>query len=309
MNTAALSSHSSYLMPTANIFRPLMTSMVFHTIVVAIIIVGLPHVKPTIEMENHAVTVEIMDVAETTQSNKTPESAEASKTKKKDKLDDKVRAEREVAPKMTAKAPPKPVMPEAPDENMDGFAASSETAYVPDRVPLPNIKPYRAKPKKAPKPEIAPDNKAKTAIEQEQFDSVLRNLMPDAPDQKIEKGESSYTKPDQPRLMSRFSDRLTISEQEMLRRKLSQCWKLMAGARYAEDLIVELKLFMNRDGTVRQASVMNASRYNHDSFYRAAADSALRAVTNPTCSPFGLPAEKYEAWKTIVVRFDPREVL
>lgn len=308
MNVAtALPTANLHLMPKSDVFWPLVKSFLFHAVVIVIAVYGMPYIKPEIEIDSQPVTIEIMDIDEFTQSNK-PKNPKADARKKKKTLDDKVTANREIAPKVTAAAPPRPVRPEAPDETDDPVSAKTETAYIP-KIPLPNVKPYKPKPKKAPKPQLRPDINAKSVVEQEQFKSVLRNLMPDAPDQKIEKGEESYTKPDKPRLMSRFADRLTMSEQEMLRRKLSQCWKLMAGARYAEDLIVELKLFMNRDGTVRQASVMNASRYNHDSFYRAAADSALRAVTNPTCSPFGLPAEKYEAWKVIVVRFDPREVL
>ena len=41
----------------------------------------------------------------------------------------------------------------------------------------------------------------------------------------------------------------------------------------------------------------------------AAADSAVRAVRNPKCSPLELPADKYDQWKRIDFTFDPRDML
>ena len=66
---------------------------------------------------------------------------------------------------------------------------------------------------------------------------------------------------------------------------------------------------MLRDGTVKNAGVLDIGRYNRDSAFRAAADSALRALRNPRCSPLKLPPEKYDQWKTIVINFDPQDML
>ena len=35
---------------------------------------------------------------------------------------------------------------------------------------------------------------------------------------------------------------------------------------------------------------------------------AMRAVRNPLCSPFELPPDKYEVWKTVTVTFDPSQM-
>ena len=64
---------------------------------------------------------------------------------------------------------------------------------------------------------------------------------------------------------------------------------------------------MNPDRSVRDARIINQLRYNTDSFYRAAADSAMRAIFK--CSPLDLPPKKYDLWKTITVTFDPRTML
>ncbi len=45
-----------------------------------------------------------------------------------------------------------------------------------------------------------------------------------------------------------------------------------------------------------------------DADFRAAAESALRAVLNPRCHPFALPREKYDSWKTMTLVFDPKEM-
>ena len=83
----------------------------------------------------------------------------------------------------------------------------------------------------------------------------------------------------------------------------------MAGAKYAEELVVAVKVYMNPDRTVRSASVADQLRYSRDSHFRAAADSALRALRNPRCSPLELPEDKYEQWREITIRFDPRQML
>ena len=61
---------------------------------------------------------------------------------------------------------------------------------------------------------------------------------------------------------------------------------------------------MNPDATVRTA-VVTGSRGGA----QAAADSALRAVRNPRCSPLKLPLDRYEQWRTITIRFDPQHIL
>ena len=91
--------------------------------------------------------------------------------------------------------------------------------------------------------------------------------------------------------------------------QLAPCWNVPTGVKYAEDLAVEIRVSMNRDMTVRDARVMDRGRYGRDSAFRAAADSAVRALRNPRCSPLKLPPEKYNLWKTIIINFDPSDML
>ncbi len=65
---------------------------------------------------------------------------------------------------------------------------------------------------------------------------------------------------------------------------------------------------MNPDATVREAHIISTDRMG-DPFYRAAAESALRAVRNPDCSPLKLPADKFDQWQTMTLTFNPKDLL
>ena len=78
---------------------------------------------------------------------------------------------------------------------------------------------------------------------------------------------------------------------------------------FAKDLDIEIKAVVNPDGTVRQATIINTGRYAADAFFRAAADSAKRAVLNPQCSPLHVPPDKYEAWHNLDLFFNPKDLL
>ena len=66
---------------------------------------------------------------------------------------------------------------------------------------------------------------------------------------------------------------------------------------------------MAQDGTVTSVRILDTSRYASDQFFRAAADSAVRAVKNPQCTPLKLPLDKYEQWKTMTLSFNPKDLL
>jgi hypothetical protein len=81
-----------------------------------------------------------------------------------------------------------------------------------------------------------------------------------------------------------------------------------AGARDAKDLVVEIRVVVDPDGTVRQATIVDQTRLS-DPFFRAAAESAKRAFFNPLCRPLHLPPDKYAIWKDLVVDFSPKDIL
>jgi outer membrane biosynthesis protein TonB len=158
------------------------------------------------------------------------------------------------------------------------------------------------------------DKKKKETTEKEpkkDFASVLRNLddhkekTPDKtkPDLNPDEKAKPATGQNAP-----LGTKLTMSEEDALRRQLESCWNVPVGAKDAENLSVDIFMVINPDRTLRSARIVDTSRYNSDTFYRAAADSALRAVMNPKCSPFEVPPDKYDTWKETTVTFNPSEM-
>lgn len=94
----------------------------------------------------------------------------------------------------------------------------------------------------------------------------------------------------------------------LLVRQLAVCWSTQAGTRFADDLKVKLHLSIDEKRRVAAATVVDQARYNRDASFRMAADSAIRAVNSPKCDPLILPPSKYDAWKDMVITFDPKNM-
>jgi hypothetical protein len=99
---------------------------------------------------------------------------------------------------------------------------------------------------------------------------------------------------------------MTTGELDAFRMQLSQCWNILPGAARAETLAVNLTITVNQDRTVRDVQITDLARYTTDTFFRAAADNAIRAIKHPDCTPLDLPADKYTMWREITLNFDPR---
>lgn len=154
--------------------------------------------------------------------------------------------------------------------------------------------------------------KVEDAKPKRDFASVLKNLE-DRKDAKPEKKTQPDLKADAKPATTKGQNaplgaKLTMSEEEALRRQLEQCWNVPYGAKDIETMSVDIVMTINADRTLGAARIADMDRYNSDSFFRALADSAMRAVKSPLCSPFQLPPDKYETWKTTTVTFNPSEM-
>jgi hypothetical protein len=177
--------------------------------------------------------------------------------------------------------------------------------------PKPVVKPPPPKPPEPAKPQ---------AKQPSAFDQILKDLTKRQPDQPREQAEQKPKVPPPPQPLpqqqtasrtpaSNSNQPLTLSELDAIRSQIAQCWNMPVGARDAQNLIVDLHVDMNPDGTVRNAVIVDQSRMYTDPFYRAAAESALRAMLNPRCSPLRLPLDKFETWKTFTISFNPKDML
>lgn len=274
---------------------PMIVSVIFHAFLVIAFSIGVPYTKREPISIVQPISVEIVDIDELAQADKiaTPIA--------KPKAERKTPPKPKSAPRMVSQKPPDLTKPKPP---------KVDTKQKPRVVAPP--KPLQRKniEKPKPKPKEPDTTKALQPAQRDPFQSLLKNLTPDANEERVQKTPDESPQDSQNAgQLSKLSDRLTISEQDALRRQLSQCWNVMAGAKYAEDLVVELRVIMNPDRTVNSASILDRSRYNRDTHFRAAAEAALRALRNPQCSPLALPAEKYDQWQSIVLTFDPRDML
>jgi outer membrane biosynthesis protein TonB len=235
------------------------------------------------------------------------------------------------AVKAAPPAPPPKAEPEpAPKAEPEPAEVASFTPKAKAPAPEPEKPPAKPEPERKPEPkaEKKPEPKAepkptqpdRTPPKPEEtemdFAAVLRSVetaKQKAPAGELKKGDPtapSGASPS-PATSASFdaSQPVTISEIDMVRRQIEQCWNLPAGARDAPDMRVSIVVDMNADGTPRGAVVEDQGRMQASPSYRVAAESALRAVLNPRCHPFKLPREKYERWKRMTLVFDPKEML
>ena len=103
------------------------------------------------------------------------------------------------------------------------------------------------------------------------------------------------------------SDRLTLNEVDAFRAQMRRCWSPPAGAKQAENLVVRVRLSLTPAGAISAGPVVVNRSLLGDPFFRAAAESVLRAIRR--CQPFSMPAEKYASWRNIELTFDPRRML
>lgn len=280
-------------------------SVIFHVGIILLGTVGLPYIKKPIVIPQEPLSVEIVDISEMRTAMKPPQKAPP-KQEEKPKPPPKVEKPVEAPPKVEAKEPPKVRPLEKPAEP----PAAEEKPPEPDTPPPPKDdkleKPKpEAKPKEKPKPK---EEKVEKTVSEEDFLSVLKNLQDsDTTVEESNEGEGDAKPEASP--LAKFAERLSATELDMIARALNMqfasCWNLMAGARYAEDIIVSINLKVNPDRTIQSARIADQWRYNQDSFYRAAADTALRAVRHPNCETLDLPADKYEIWKDLTFNFNP----
>jgi colicin import membrane protein len=99
---------------------------------------------------------------------------------------------------------------------------------------------------------------------------------------------------------------LSLSELEALRARLAQLWTVPAGAKDPQELVVLVRVKLNRDGKLAAPPVVLTS--GKSPLFIAARDSAIRALFRG--QPYDmLKPEHYEQWKDVEITFDPRDMI
>jgi colicin import membrane protein len=212
-----------------------------------------------------------------------------------------------------APAEPKPPEPKPPEPKPAAVTPPAPKVEAKEKKqPDPKIDPVAEALKKeeAKKPSPKPEPKAaaappKPAPPQPKFDAskVAALLDKRDPTRLAAAGDVVHTTPS---LGARTgsASQLTQSEIDALRAQIQQCWNPPAGATDAKDLIVQIRLQLNQDGSLTVDPTL-VNRGSHP-FFRVAAESALRAIRR--CQPYKLPIAKYDVWRDVEVTFDPREM-
>jgi hypothetical protein len=177
----------------------------------------------------------------------------------------------------------------------------------------PEPEPQKPEPPK-PTPAMAPKPEPETppeAPKEDQFAALLRSV------EQMERREQASTERDgtgrilaeaDGQARSRIGEgRITQSERDALYRQITRNWILPAGAQHLEEIVVQLRIQVGPDRTVRGVVIQDQARLESDPTFRAVAESAYRAVERS--SPLQLPPDKYTLWRDLVLNFRPQDAI
>jgi hypothetical protein len=202
--------------------------------------------------------------------------------------------------------PPPPPEPEAVPEPEPEPAPEVVTAAEPEPEPEPEV--AQAAPPQRP---LGPRRRPPPRPQQREFnlDNVLALL-----------GEREASRPppppaareaEQPVRGLGAQNAMTLDIRDALLNQMRECWNVPVGAPNPEQLIVQVRVFLARNGDLAQPpQLMPESRAaaTRNSYMNAAAQAALRAVN--ICAPYrGLPVDRYDVWREIVMTFDPSKMV
>jgi hypothetical protein len=295
-------------------------SVGFHTLILLLLLFGLPflHVKPR-ELPP-MISVELVDMGKETTTNKI---SAANKVEKEPQPETPPPPPK---PQTATQPDPAPPEPEPPKPRVALEETAPKLASVSDSVPELKTPDVNLKKQLPPAPELAKvdakvaDLAAPTKVDlkrpepkkpTESFDAVLKNLTKNVPQPPTTEPPSpqSKTPAKASGALASLSDKLTVSEMDALGQQLRHCWSLPAAAKDAQNLVVDLDLVVNPDRTVASVQVVDQARMASDPAFRTAAQSAMRALRMPQCTPLALPPEKYQEWQSMTLHFDPKEML
>lgn len=301
-------------------FRSYVFSAVLHTVIIAFLLWDWSFTLKEYEKTNVPVImidlkkVQIGELTNLPQKVKkqTPKKQEAKAPSKK--TEKQKTTVKKTAPKPQAK--PEPVKPKEQPKPKDSVKAV-EPPKKQEKPVKKEIKkePPRAEPKPTPKSEPVkeqPKKKKSDGLKSllASVEDIKKNARPstsvqDTPQtgQEVQEGIEGGTE-------GSLMQPLTISEKDLIANKLRSCWNVDAGLSGIENMIVEIRAYVNRDGSIRDVKILNM---RSDEAFRSVAESARRAIY--ICadlkeeSPFKMLADKrgdsYQSWKEIFVRFNP----
>ena len=265
--------------------RSIFLSLVFHSAMIVLTALSLPFMKRAPIDLPPILSVELIQIADTTNIPFAPKARETLEKIKKEK-------ERVVS----EQAPP-----------------AQKKKEKPERIPLPEDldkeKKKLVKKKQNPE-EIKKQVRQISEFEKKElFDPNQIAALIDKSKQETAETLKKNKKLTQSNVKTSFVSGLTLSEEDALKAQIFGCWSLPLGLPYQENLLVRIKLRLKPDGTVLRSEILDHALMNKpgQGFYKVLAESALRAVR--ICQPLRVPPTGYDRWKDLQLNFDANEML
>jgi len=320
-------------------------SIALHITVLLIFVIDLPMLRrPKMTIGQAPIIVDLKDVKLGEMTNLPPKAVFGEEEKKAtvtEKAPPKFTKE-EAAPKPAPEPEAQKITP--PKESFVAPEPEPEPKKEPKKEPKPEPKPTPApvkkpapkpapKPKPKPEPQKKPEAKpkpvAKTPDKPQEVKTVtnpLKSLM-----DSVNAMEKEIGAQNSPAVIktgtevanmgveggtggSYFSE-LTITETDAIAGRLRECWNFDPGMLGVENMIIEIRAYLNRDGTIRDVQIVDKARYNNDPKFQRAAASARAAVW--TCQNHNNVniyrifaekyADKYKMWNTLLLKFNPMD--
>lgn len=265
--------------------RSFQYSTALHVAALVVMLVGFPSLFTNDEPQPSVMTVEILPIGATNI-----------------KPSDQPIQKKQVA-KQPVKQPPKPVQ----QTQKSAPAAPKEAEPIPDKKTPP--------PKEEKKQDVKKDAPKTDAKQQSDFEKMMEDMRKASEESKKSdpKATDSVTKEENKSKSNAPYDPtkpLSISALDAIRSQFIPCWTPPVGALDAANLKIIILVRLSQSGEVTEAHFHSSQsgRYNSDTFFRAAADSAMRAVHK--CSPLkNLPSEEYSSWSYLELVFDPSDLI
>ncbi len=306
-------------------------SVVVHAVIIAAAVIGLPDPEEYDAKLTEAVPVEILTVSELTQLQAQKKDAKPTEKIAPEKVEKEperpapkpAEEQKQIAALEPDPAPPPPepepepkpeaVTPAPPQVREEKAKVNDKPEPKPEPDPQPEPKSEELeKPKAAAKPVPRPKIKPKPpkrVVKKKQDDfnldqiSALLDKSEDKNQRRIDPSEIAEGSPTEGDIdLGIGSDaEMTLDEKDALRAQIERCWNPPTGAAGAQDLLIKLRISLRQDGTLQSPPVLVNS--GSSQYFQVAAESAIRAVRR--CEPYQMPAEKYGAWRQIILNFNP----
>ena len=304
----------------------MIASTLMHLAVLVVLAIGLPDFGRDLEVAP-PIPVEIATIDELTR-------PKPSKTQKPEPKVAELEEPQEIPdappppPRQATPPPPPPPepAPEPPQEAKLPDPTPPEPTPEPEPEPLPlpepeakpepkeevkkKAEPPAPRPNRKPRVKLAkkPETKKKKEPEVSGLDQILKNVEQLKEDESARRRVQPKERSQPQQQVSLSSLPMSLSEIDAVKQQIWPCWSPPVGAPGAEKLAVKVKLWLNQDGSLQRAQIVDGLRLGGDRFYQVAAEAAMRAVRR--CTPLQrLPPKKYSRWREMTLNFDPSEIL